>query len=100
NIGISGPVNVTVGNTDAIQNEILATGFSLPTCITFLPDDRMLVVELQGRIDILPPPYLQPDPTPFLQLANVGSAGVQQGVYNIRLDPNFSVNHYYYIYYT
>ncbi len=60
----------------------------------------MLVVELQGRINVLPPPYLQPDPTLFLQLTNVGSAGVQQGVYNICLDPAFATNHYYYIYYT
>ena len=34
----------------------------------------MLVVELQGTIKVLPPPYTQPDSTPFLQLTNVGSA--------------------------
>ena len=49
---------------------------------------------------MLPPPYIQPDPTPFLQLANVGSAGVQQGIYDIVLDPAFSSNHYYYVFYT
>ena len=48
----------------------------------------------------MPAPYTQPDPTPFLQLTNVGSAGVQQGVYDIALDPNFATNHYYYIFYT
>ena len=66
----------------------------------FLPDGRMLVVELQGTILVLPPPYIQPDPTPFLQLTNVGSAGVQQGIYDIALDPNFASNHFYYIFYT
>jgi glucose/arabinose dehydrogenase len=35
-----------------------------------------------------------------LQLSNVGSAGVQQGIYDITLDPNFSINHYYYLFYT
>ena len=44
------------------QNDVLATGFDLPTNIEFLPDGRMLVVELQGKILVLPPPYTQPDP--------------------------------------
>ena len=47
----------------------------------------MLVAELQGKIKVLPPPYTTPDPTPFLQLTNVGSAGVQQGIYDLALDP-------------
>ena len=60
----------------------------------------MLVVELAGKIKVLPAPYTTPDPTPFLQLTNIGSAGVQQGIYDIALDPNFTTNHYYYIFYT
>ena len=60
----------------------------------------MLVVELQGKVKVLPPPYTQPDPTPFLQLTNVGSAGVQQGIFDLVLDPNFASNHFYYVFYT
>ena len=60
----------------------------------------MLVVELEGRIQVLPAPYTTPDPTPFLQLTNIGSAGVQQGIYDIVLDPSFSTNRFYYIFYT
>jgi glucose/arabinose dehydrogenase/chitodextrinase len=97
---LSAPVAVNVANGTFFQNEILATGFNLPTAIKFLPDGRMLVVELAGTIRVLPPPYTTPDPTPFLQLTNIGSAGVQQGIYDIALDPNFSTNHYYYIFYT
>ena len=97
---LSAPVTVNVANGSYFQNEILATGFNLPTAIKFLPDGRMLVVELAGTIRVLPPPYTTPDPTPFLQLTNIGSAGVQQGIYDIALDPNFSTNHYYYIFYT
>jgi glucose/arabinose dehydrogenase/PKD repeat protein len=81
-------------------NEVLATDFELPTTIEFLPDGRMLVVELQGTIRVLPPPYTQPDPAPFLQLTNVGQAGVQQGVYDIVLDPSFTTNRHYYVFYT
>ncbi len=100
NSTVSGAVAVNVGNTNLFQNEVLATGFALPTSIKFLPDGRLLVVELAGKIRVLPPPYTQADPTPFLQLTNVGSAGVQQGVYDIALDPGFATNHYYYLFYT
>jgi glucose/arabinose dehydrogenase/chitodextrinase len=93
-----------IGTTQSLgtrfQNDVLATGFDLPTNIEFLPDGRMLVVELQGTILVLPPPYTQPDPTPFLQLTSVGTAGVQQGLYDMVLDPNFATNHYYYVFYT
>jgi glucose/arabinose dehydrogenase/PKD repeat protein len=100
NATISTAVTVNVANTAQFQNEVLATGFDLPTAIEFLPDGRMLVVELEGKIKVLPPPYTTPDTTPFLQLTNVGSAGVQQGIYDIVLDPNFSTNRFYYIFYT
>ena len=52
----------------------------------------------------MPPPYTQADPTPFLQLTNVGNADdgtvAQQGIYDLALDPNFATNHYYYVTYT
>ena len=76
NTTTSAPVTVTVANAatpGTFENEILATGFDLPTAIKFLPDGRMLVAELGGKIKVLPPPYTQADPTPFLQLTNVGS---------------------------
>jgi glucose/arabinose dehydrogenase/chitodextrinase len=100
NATLSNPVAVSVANTSAFQNEVLATGFELPTSIEFLPDGRMLVVELAGTIRVLPPPYTQPDATPFLNLTNVGSAGVQQGIYDIALDPDFATNRHYYAFYT
>jgi len=100
NSTLSTGVAVNVTNTNFFQNEVLATGFNLPTNIEFLPDGRMLVVELAGKIWVLPPPYTTPDPTPFLQITNIGSAGVQQGIFDIALDPAFTTNHYYYVFYT
>ena len=47
---LSAPVTVNVANGSYFQNEILATGFNLPTAIKFLPDGRMLVVELAGTV--------------------------------------------------
>jgi glucose/arabinose dehydrogenase len=100
NTKLSAAVAVNVANTSSFQNEILATGFTLPTAIKFLPDGRMLVAELGGTIKVLPPPYTTPAPTPFLQISNIGVNGVQQGIYDVALDPNFSLNHYYYVFYT
>ena len=93
-------VNVTVANSDHFQNQVLATGFDLPTNIEFLPDGRMLVAELAGKIKVLPPPYTTPDPAPFLQITNIGSNGVQQGIFDLALDPDFATNHHYYVFYT
>jgi glucose/arabinose dehydrogenase len=100
NTTTSAVVNVNVANTNYFQNEILATGFDLPTTFEFLPDGRMLVAELQGKIKVLPPPYTTPSQTLFLQITNIGQAGVQQGIYDLVLDPAFTTNHYYYVFYT
>ncbi|TKB63195.1 MAG: PKD domain-containing protein, partial [Nitrospira sp.] len=98
--GTSTDNTVNVLSASSFQNEVLATGFNFPTAIKFLPDGRLLVVEFAGTIKVLQAPYTQPDPTPFLQLTNVVSSGFTQGVYDIALDPNFSTNHYYYLFYT
>lgn len=100
NATLSAPVTVNVANSNYFQNQILATGFNLPTTMAFLPDGRMLVAELRGTVWILSPPYIQPDPTPFLQITNIGTAGVEQGLYDIAIDPNFATNHYFYVSYT
>ena len=84
--------------TSSFQNEILATGFDLPTTLEFLPDGRMLVGEIAGIVKVLPPPYTTPDPTPFLDLDIdiAGYAGLQQGIFDIALDPSFASNRFYY----
>ena len=67
-------VAVNVANTNSFQNEILATGFNLPTTIEFLPDGRMLVVELAGKIKVLPPPVHDagPDAVPAAHQHRLG----------------------------
>jgi glucose/arabinose dehydrogenase/PKD repeat protein len=102
NSALSAPIAVDVANASFFQNEILATGFDLPTTIEFLPDGRMLVGEIAGIIRVLPPPYTTPDPTPFLDLDIhiSGYAGLQQGIFDIALDPSFTSNRFYYVFYT
>jgi glucose/arabinose dehydrogenase/PKD repeat protein len=102
NSTLSPPVTVNVSNSSSFQNEILATGFNLPTNIEFMPDGRMLVVEFTGTIKVLPPPYTQADPTPFLQITNIAPPGpaADRGIFDLALDPQFSTNHYFYVFYT
>jgi glucose/arabinose dehydrogenase/PKD repeat protein len=100
NSTLSAAVTVNVANTNQFQNEVLATGFNLPISIEFMPDGRMLVAELKGVIKVMSPPYIEASPTPFLQIANIANTGVQQGIFDVALDPNFSSNHYYYVFYT
>jgi glucose/arabinose dehydrogenase len=100
NIRTSTPVTVNVANATSFHNDILATGMALPTAMKFMPDGDLLMTLLAGKIVVLPPPYTTPDPTPFLQLTNIGSNGVQQGIYDLQLDPSFTTNHFYYIFYT
>ena len=100
NTTVSAPITVNVANSSQFVNEVLATGFNLPTAMIFLPDGRLLVAEFAGTIKVLAAPYTQASPTPFLQLTNVSTASPQQGIYDIELDPNFATNHYYYIFYT
>ena len=90
---------MNVVNTNFFQNDVLATGFDLPTAMSSCPTVGCSSGSSR-KIMVLSPPYTDPDPTPFLQLTNVGSAGVQQGIYDVALDPNFTSNHFYYVFYT
>lgn len=100
NTNVSSIINVTVANTSGFQKEDLAQGFDLPTTLEFLPDGRMLLGELKGKIKVLSPPYLTASPTLFNNITNIGTAGFEQGIYDITLDPDFATNHYYYVFYT
>jgi glucose/arabinose dehydrogenase len=97
---MSAAVTVNVANSGSFRNDVLATDFELPTTIEFLPNGRLLLAELAGRVLLLAPPYTAASAMPFLELDNIGSAGVQQGIYDIALDPDFATNRFYYVFYT
>lgn len=101
NSQVSNIVNVTVVNSSGFLRETLAGGLDIPVTIEFLPDGRMLVGELKGKIKVLSSPYINPSPTLFNDLSSaVGTTGFEQGIYDITLDPNFTTNHFYYVFYT
>ncbi len=90
--------NASIGGS--FKNEILLTGLTLPTVLKFLPDGKMLIAELGGRVVVLRPGATAVDVAPFLQLSNIGTLNGQQGIMDIVLDPAFSTNGHYYVFYT
>jgi glucose/arabinose dehydrogenase/PKD repeat protein len=100
NTRTSAAVTVNVVNSSYFQNEILLTGLQLPTNIEFLPDGRMFIVEIGGKVWIRQPDATSVDPTPFLQLTNVALGSVQQGIMDMAFDPDFATNRNFYVFYT
>jgi glucose/arabinose dehydrogenase len=77
------------------------TGLTEPTNIVFTPDGRMLILGRRGTIWVAQPGATQVDAAPFLQLsAGQVAYDNERGLLGITLDPNFSTNGFYYIYYT
>ena len=91
--------DATAAPPSGFVSEIVVVGLDQPTCLEFLPDGRMLVGELQNYIFVVQPNAGVPDATRFLQLSASGLSG-GQGLMNIKLDPDFDVNGYFYVYYT
>ena len=81
------------------QSETLIGGLDQPTTLQFLPDGRMLILEREGDIELVPAGGTQVQPTPFLRLTNVNSQ-FDRGLVGITLDPNFATNGWYYVYYS
>ena len=67
-----------------------------PTAMEFAPDGRLFVCLQTGQVRVIKKGSLLA--TPFLNLS-VDSAG-ERGLLGIAFDPNFTNNHYVYVYYT
>ena len=74
----------------------VATGLANPTAMAFAPDGRLFVCLQNGHVRIVKDGALLP--TPFLSVT-VNSSG-ERGLLGIAFDPNFTTNHFVYIYYT
>lgn len=74
----------------------VVSGLSNPTALVFAPDERIFITQQNGVVRIVKNGSLLA--TPFLQLS-VQASG-ERGLIGIALDPDFSTNHYVYLYYT
>ncbi|WP_340110481.1 Ig-like domain-containing protein, partial [Pikeienuella sp. HZG-20] len=71
--------------------------FFLPISMTFLPDNRMLLLSKDGEILIVDPE--SGASSSFMRLNNIDT-GQERGLLDITLDPDFAENGYFYLYYT
>ena len=83
-----------------IRLQTFATGLDRPVAIANAGDERLFVVEQKGRIRIL-----RADATllsrPFLDIrGRVDDSGNEQGLLGLAFHPNYSVNGYFFVYYT
>ena len=74
----------------------IASGLHTPTAMTAAPDGRFFICEQTGALRVVKNGQLATEP--FVSL-RVNSAG-ERGLIGVALDPNFSANHFLYVYYT
>ena len=75
----------------------VATGLAQPVQMEFAPDGRLFITEKTGNVRVMTAGG-QLLATPFMHLT-VDSQG-ERGVLGITFDPNFTTNHFLYVYYT
>jgi glucose/arabinose dehydrogenase len=79
------------------SDSVVASGLTSPTSMEFASDGRAFITIQSG--DVLLFKNGQVNATPFVQLKDVDSA-VERGLLSVTVDPNFSQNHYVYLFYT
>lgn len=80
------------------KTSIIAKNLDTPWAIAFLPDKSMLVTERPGRVRLVTNSGKLQE-KPVAEITNVKEYG-EGGLLGIALHPDFSVNHYVYLYYT
>ena len=86
------------GGGPGFANDTVVQNLNLVTCMVFLPDGKMLMGQINGTIKLVQKGAIDADPTPFNVIANAVAQG-DAGLHDITLDPNFSTNNYYYVFY-
>ena len=79
--------------------QLVVSGLSIPTAMGVLPDGRVIILEKQGKMILTDPNVANPTRTTIFTMANV-EAEFERGLLTIAIDPDFSVNKYFYVYYT
>ncbi|MEY8759169.1 PQQ-dependent sugar dehydrogenase [Chryseobacterium tongliaoense] len=85
-------------NSQSINLEEFASGFTSPVEITNANDSRLFVVQQDGKIKIL-----QPNgnvvPTSFLDISSKVNYGGERGLLGLAFHPQYSTNGYFFVYY-
>ena len=76
----------------------MASGFTNPTGVTFLPDGRILVTQKAGLVKIIKDGVVST--TPFLDIRDRVNDYWDHGLLGIAADKNFTTNNIVYLLYT
>jgi len=90
------------GDASDFQFDLVSVvgGLNFPVAMAFAPDGRLFYNEFtMGRTMILDPTNWAAPPQVFCTF-DIGTAGFEQGLLGIALDPNFLANGFVYVYYT
>lgn len=93
---------VSSAQTDTVLpvgfQDLVITDVAQPTALAFTPDGRLLITSQPGRLWVYENGTL-PD-TPALNLRPQGCFNSERGLLGVAVDPDFSTNHFIYLYYT
>jgi len=78
-----------------VKVEIVADNLDIPWAIDWAPDGTIFFTERNGNLKVIKDGIVLENPILTLDVG-----GVEGGLLGITLDPNFSENHYVYLYYT
>ncbi|MEW5677487.1 PQQ-dependent sugar dehydrogenase [Flavobacterium enshiense] len=89
----------SLSQTGSVGLQSFATGFAAPVEITHCGDNRLFVVEQDGRIKILNANGTV-NTTPFLNITALTNQSGEQGLLGLAFHPNYATNGFFYVNYT
>ncbi len=92
-------LNLSLQAQEAIRLNLVTRGLSIPVYLTHAGDDRLFVIEKQGRIRIIRNGILSA--TPYLNIVSkVNSRGNEQGLLGLAFHPDYKKNGLFYVNYS
>jgi glucose/arabinose dehydrogenase len=92
-----GPAHGTATLPQDFSDSQVVSGLTNATDMEFAPDGRLFVAEQAGKVRIAKPDRTL---TTFLDISSKVDSTGERGLTAVAFDPNFSTNHYVYLYYT
>jgi glucose/arabinose dehydrogenase/chitodextrinase len=83
---------------DGFQVDTISNVLDWPTAFAFLPDGRMLIGEKAGMLKMLENGVVRAQPV--IDLRRQVNDYVDRGFIDVAVDPDFTLNHYIYLFYT
>jgi len=90
---------ITSSNESDFSTVRILSGYNQPVAFEFLPDGRMIFLQKNGQMHIANATESPVAAEKYMTVPNVRTKG-EQGLLDIALDPNFTDNGYFYVYYT